>query len=77
MAYVQSGQIQALALSGDDRLVPLVTAAHEAGLTIALIAHACKADGPCLPLVQSAEPAAAFARTMTRAERYRRSQSVA
>jgi hypothetical protein len=29
-----------LALSGDDRLLPLVSAAHDAGLVIIAIAHA-------------------------------------
>jgi uncharacterized LabA/DUF88 family protein len=77
LSYVRDGQVQALALSGDDRLLPLISAAHEAGVAIALIAHACKPEGPSLPLADSVEPAAAFARTMTRAERYRRSQSVA
>jgi hypothetical protein len=72
LALLKSGQIQALALSGDDRLLPLVTAAHEAGVPVALIAHACQPDGPCVKLATLAEPAADFARTMTRAERYRR-----
>ena len=77
LTYVRDGQVQALALSGDDRLLPLLTTARAAGLTIALIAHACKPDGPCLPLADSAEPASTFVRSMTRAERYRRSPSVA
>lgn len=72
LALLKSGQIQALALSGDDRLLPLVTAAHEAGVPVALIAHACAPDGPTVKLATLSEPAAVFARTMTRAERYRR-----
>ncbi len=72
LALLKSGQIQALALSGDDRLLPLVAAAHAAGMPVALIAHACQPDGPCVKLAALAEPAADFARTMTRAERYRR-----
>ena len=77
MALVREARIDALALSGDDRLLPLIEAAREAGRPVALIAHACQPDGPCLPLATFAEPAAAFARPMTRAERYRRSPSVA
>jgi hypothetical protein len=72
LGLVKSGQIQALALSGDDRLLPLITAAKDEGIPVALIAHACAPDGPCLELADSAEPAAAFARQLTRAERYRR-----
>jgi hypothetical protein len=74
---VREGRVEALALSGDDRLLPLIVAAREAGMPVALIAHACQPDGPCLPLAVFAEPAAAFVRQMTRAERYRRSPSVA
>lgn len=77
LAVLQAGQIQALALSGDDRLLPLMVAAHEAGVPVALIAHACQPDGPCVKLATSAEPAAVFARTMSRAERYRRPTSAA
>jgi hypothetical protein len=65
-------RVEALALSGDDRLLPLMTAAQTEGVPVALIAHACQSDGPCLPLAVSAEPASAFVRQMTRAERYRR-----
>ena len=72
LSLLKSGQIQAFALSGDDRLLPLVAAAHTAGVPVALIAHSCQPDGPCLKLATFAEPASAFARTMTRAERYRR-----
>ena len=72
LALVRSGQIEALALSGDDRLLALVAAAHAQGVPVALIAHACQPDGPCLKLASVAEPAAAFARSLTRAERYRR-----
>ena len=59
-AMLRAGQIQALALSGDDRLLPL-------------IAHSCLPDGPCLKLAETAEPATDFVRQLTRAERYRRS----
>jgi len=77
LALIRSGQVQALALSGDDRLLPLMAAAHAEGMPIALIAHSCQPDGPCLKLAGSAEPAATFARGMTRAERYRRTPNVA
>jgi hypothetical protein len=77
LSLLRGGSVQSLALSGDDRLLPLISAAREAGVPVVLIAHACQPDGPCLPLVDSAEPAAGFARPMTRAERYRRSPSVA
>jgi hypothetical protein len=77
LALLRSGQVHALALSGDDRLLPLVAAAHAEGIPVALVAHSCAPDGPCLKLADSAEPAATFARTMTRAERYRRSANVA
>jgi hypothetical protein len=72
LSMLQSGQVQAFALSGDDRLLPLIAAAHAAGVPVALIAHSCQPDGPCLPLAVEAEPASVFARTQTRAERYRR-----
>ena len=72
LALLKSGQVQALALSGDDRLLPLIEAAHEDGVAVALIAHSCQPDGPCVKLADSAEPASEFVRTMTRAERYRR-----
>jgi hypothetical protein len=77
LALLSSGRVDALALSGDDRLYPLVAAAHAQGVPVALIAHSCQPDGPCLKLADSAEPATAFARTMTRAERYRRPTSPA
>jgi hypothetical protein len=69
---LKSGQVHVLALSGDDRLLPLMSAAQAEGIPVALIAHSCLPDGPCLTLAVSAEPAANFARSMTRAERYRR-----
>jgi hypothetical protein len=72
LSLLRSGQIDALALSGDDRLLPLVAAAHAEGTPVTLIAHSCQPDGPCLKLVSNAEPAAAFVRTMKRSERYRR-----
>lgn len=65
-------QAEALVMSGDDRLLPLIAAAQAQGVPMALIAHACLPDGPCLKLVGDAEPAAMFVRAMTRAERYRR-----
>jgi len=77
LALVQQGLADVLAVSGDDRLLPLLTAANEAGMPIALIAHACQPDGPCLPLASSAVPASDFVRSISRAERYRRSRSAA
>jgi hypothetical protein len=73
VSLIRSGQVSALALSGDDRLLPLVAVAHAEGVAISLVAHSCAPGGPCLRLAASAEPAAAFVRTLTRAERYRRS----
>ncbi len=69
---ISAGQVQALALCGDDRLLPLAAAAHAAGLPVALIAHRCAPDGPCVRLATFAEPAAAYVRVLTRAEKYRR-----
>src|SRR5258708_35195065 len=46
LSLVKSGQVQALALSGDDRLLPLITTAHDGGIPVALIAHSCQPDGP-------------------------------
>jgi hypothetical protein len=77
LSAIRAGQVQALALSGDDRLLPLVAAARGEDLPVALIAHSCQPDGPCLKLAEFAEPAAAFGRAVTRAERYRRGASVA
>jgi hypothetical protein len=71
-AMLRAGQIQALALSGDDRLLPLIASAHAMHVPVALIAHSCLPDGPCLKLAETAEPATAFVRQLTRAERYRR-----
>jgi hypothetical protein len=73
LQLMRAEQVQALALSGDDRLLPLVAAAHAADVPVALLAHACLPDGPCLKLAEVAEPAAAFARTGRRWDRYRRS----
>jgi hypothetical protein len=72
LALVEASLVDALAVSGDDRLLPLVAAAHERGLPVLLVAHACQPDGPCLAVADEAEPAAAYARAMTRAERYRK-----
>jgi hypothetical protein len=77
LSMVKQGVVDVLALSGDDRLLPLLVAAREEDMPIALIAHACLPDGPCLPLAGSASPASDFVRTVTRAERYRRSRSAA
>ena len=77
LAIVSQGVIDVLAVSGDDRLLPLLSAADDQGLPIALVAHACQPDGPCVPLASSAQPASDFVRTITRAERYRRSRSAA
>ena len=77
VALVRNEQAQILALSGDDRLLPLITAAQAAGVQVVLIGHACQPDGPCLPLVEYAIPAAKFVRTVTRAERYRRPKPAA
>jgi hypothetical protein len=73
LSLIRAGQVQSLALSGDDRLLPLAAAAHAEHLPVALIAHACLPDGPCVKLASVAEPAASFARAPTRSERYRRS----
>ncbi|MCA1645633.1 MAG: hypothetical protein LC797_09260, partial [Chloroflexi bacterium] len=62
LSLLKSGQVQALALSGDDRLLPLIQVAHAEGIPVALIAHACQPDGPCVRLTTSAEPASAFVR---------------
>jgi hypothetical protein len=72
LALLNADRVDILALSGDDRLLPLMTAAQAKDVPVALIAHSCQPDGPCLKLAASAEPASAFARAMTRAERYRR-----
>jgi hypothetical protein len=77
LKLVGEGLVDVLALSGDDRLLPLLSAADEEEMPIALVAHACQPDGPCLPLANSAVPASDFVRTITRAERYRRSRSAA
>jgi hypothetical protein len=76
-AMLQQGQVEALALSGDDRLLPLMEAAEAEGVPVALIAHACLADGPCLPLASTTLAASDFMRTLTRAERYRRPRPAA
>ena len=77
ISILKQGQVQALALTGDDRLLTLMTAAQAADIPVGLIAHACQPDGPCLELATSASPAAEFVRTITRGERYRRSRSAA
>ncbi len=77
LGVVASGQVDVLALSGDDRLLPVMLAAQEADVPVALIAHACQPDGPCLKLAWRATPATEYVRAITRAERYRRSRSAA
>jgi hypothetical protein len=72
LSLIRSGQVQALAVSGDDRVLPLLAFAHASDVPVALLAHACQPDGPCLKLASVAEPAQSFARPPTRAERYRR-----
>ncbi len=77
LAIVRQGSADVLAISGDDRLLPVLSAADDEDLPVALIAHACQPDGPCLPLACSATPASEFVRTITRAERYRRPRTAA
>jgi hypothetical protein len=77
LGLLNNGYVQALALSGDDRLLPLMTAAQAQGAPVALIGHSCQPDGPCVQLAVSAEPASAFVRALSRAERYRRPTPVA
>lgn len=77
LALLDSDRVETLALSGDDRLYPLVEAASARGVALVMIAHACEPNGPCLKLAESAGPASAFARQLTRAERYRRPTSAA
>jgi hypothetical protein len=77
LKLLKLGQVDTLALSGDDRLLPLMLEAQAHGLPVALIAHACQPDGPCVKLAVSATPASEFVRTSTRAERYRRSRTAA
>ncbi len=77
LGLLNMGQTRVLALSGDDRLLPLINAALDDNVPVALVAHACQPDGPCLPLASLEIPAREFARTATRAERYRRSRSAA
>jgi hypothetical protein len=71
-ALIRGGQVHCLVLSGDDRLAPLAAMAQHEGIDVHLVAHSCRADGPCLRLATTAEPAAAYVRQLTRAERYRR-----
>jgi hypothetical protein len=77
LSLLETEVVDALALSGDDRLLPLVEAAVHKGLPVSLIAHSCQPEGPCLVLATSSQPAAGFARQLTRAERYRRPNSAA
>jgi hypothetical protein len=77
MSILKQGRVQTLALSGDDRLLPLMNAAAAEGIPVALIAHACQPEGPCLELATSASPAAEFVRTISRGERHRRARPAA
>jgi hypothetical protein len=77
LGIVQQGSADVLAISGDDRLLPVLNAADEKDMPVALIAHACQPDGPCLPLAISAMPASDFVRTITRSERYKRPRTAA
>lgn len=72
LALIRGGQIRSLVLSGDERLFPLLAAADAENLDVALLAHGCRLDGPCLRLAREAEPASRYARTLTRVEKYRR-----
>lgn len=72
LALIRGGLIRSLVLSGDERLFPLLAAANAANVDVALLAHGCRLDGPCLRLARKAEPASHYARTLTRAEKYRR-----
>lgn len=72
LALLEAGQVDMLALSGDDRLLPLVSAAHDQGIKVLLVGHACDPEGPCVRLADAAEPASDYSRSMTRAERYRK-----
>jgi hypothetical protein len=76
-SILKQNQVQGLVLSGDDRLLPLMLSADELDVPVALVAHACQADGPCLKLADSAVPASEFLRNITRAERYRRGRPAA
>jgi hypothetical protein len=73
LAMICARQVEALALSGDDRLLPLTAAARAANLAVTLIAHSCRPSGPCTRLAAVEQPAARYARALTRAEKYRRS----
>ena len=77
LAILELGQVEFLVLSGDDRLLPLLSAARAENVPLALIAHALQPDSPSLELATVTEPAAAYARAITRAERYRRSTPAA
>jgi hypothetical protein len=71
-ALLDADRVDAFALSGDERLVPLVAAAHQAGVPVALLAHSYQPGSATLKLASRAEPASAFVRAMSRAERFRR-----
>lgn len=74
LALVRAGQVQALALSGDERLLPLVAMAHSAGVAVGLVGSQSPPGGPCATLADFEEPVSAYARSLTRAEKYRRPQ---
>ena len=75
LELVLSGAVETLILSGDERLLPLIAASVAAGVRVGLVAHSCATGGACMLLAEFAEPASTYARSLTRAERYRRPQS--
>ena len=72
LALLRSVPLQALVLCGDDRVLPLAAAARADGLTVSLVAHGCLPGGPALKVAHTSEPATAYARQLTRTEKYRR-----
>lgn len=72
LALIHGRQVQTLALSGDERLLPLVAAARSAGVSVGLVASQSPPGGPCAALADFAEPVSAYVRALTRAEKYRR-----
>lgn len=72
LAVLRAGGLEVLAVSGDDRLLPLLAAGHAAGVRIALLAHSTAPGGPCRRLADVTEPVSAFVRSLSRAEKYRR-----
>lgn len=64
--------ISHLVVAGDDRLLPLLAFARAHGVEVSLCGFSGRASGPCTRLATTVEPAAAFARGLSRGERYRR-----